>query len=195
MNIKKILAITILVLAVFSCLSVVSAGWFDFLGGESHMEGDGSQITVPSNYTLDDKKLVASCGDINITFTPQKSSDDKFESEFFDAIKTNGKASGYENVTNKTVNGYTVHDFAAHTNKLKNVTVSTEVEGSDEAWIEFPPEIAAPFDDPVDHFRSVTFIKDGKEHKLVIFTNNATADLYTPEIEGIIDSIAPIESK
>lgn len=195
MNIKKILAITIVVLAVFSCLSVVSAGWFDFLGGESHLEGDGSQITVPSNYTLDDKKLVASCGDINITFTPQLSTDDKFEDEFFGAIKTNGNESGYENVTNKTVNGYTVHEFAAHPDKLKNVTVSTEVEGSDEAWIEFPPEIAAPFNDPVDHFRSVTFIKDGKEHKLIILTNNATTSLYNSEIDGIINSIAPMESK
>ena len=33
MNMKKILAIAILVLAVFSCLSVASAGMFDFLGG------------------------------------------------------------------------------------------------------------------------------------------------------------------
>ncbi|MDO5859119.1 hypothetical protein [Methanobrevibacter sp.] len=193
MNTKKILAITIIVLAVFSCLSVVSAGWFDFLGGEKHLEGDGSQITVPGNYTLDDKKLVASCGDINVTFTPQLKTDDKFEDEFFGAVKTKGNESGYENVTNKTVNGYTVHEFAAHPDKLKNMTVSTEVEGSDEAWIEFPPEIAAPFTDPVDHFRSVTFIKDGKEHKLLIFTNNATTNLYTSEIDGIIDSIAPLE--
>lgn len=34
MNIKKILALTIIVLAVFSCLSVASAGLFDFLGGD-----------------------------------------------------------------------------------------------------------------------------------------------------------------
>ena len=133
MNTKKILAITIIVLAVFSCLSVVSAGWFDFLGGEKHLEGDGSQITVPGNYTLDDKKLVASCGDINVTFTPQLKTDDKFEDEFFGAVKTKGNESGYENVTNKTVNGYTVHEFAAHPDKLKNMTVSTEVEGSDES--------------------------------------------------------------
>lgn len=33
MNIKKILALTFIVLAVFSCLSVASAGLFDFLGG------------------------------------------------------------------------------------------------------------------------------------------------------------------
>ena len=34
MDFKKILALTIIVLAVFSCLSVASAGLFDFLGGD-----------------------------------------------------------------------------------------------------------------------------------------------------------------
>ena len=33
MNIKKLIAIAVLILALFSCLSVASAGWFDFLGG------------------------------------------------------------------------------------------------------------------------------------------------------------------
>lgn len=189
MDIKKILVIAIITLAVFSCLSAVSAGWFDFLGGEKQLVGEGSQVTVPSNYTVDDKKIAASCNDINITLTPQKSSDDKFEEKFFSAVKSNGKSAGYENVTNETVNGYTLHEFAAKTAKLKNLTASTEVAGSDEAWITFPPEIAAPFDDPVDHFRAVTYIKDGKEHKLVIFTNNSATNLYTPEIDGIINSI------
>ena len=170
-------------------MSAVSAGWFDFLGGEKQLVGEGSQVTVPSNYTVDDKKIAASCNDINITLTPQKSSDDKFEKKFFSAVKSNGKSAGYENVTNETVNGYTLHEFAAKTAKLKNLTASTEVAGSDEAWITFPPEIAAPFDDPVDHFRAVTYIKDGKEHKLVIFTNNSATNLYTPEIDGIINSI------
>jgi hypothetical protein len=193
MNIKKILAIAIVVLAVFSCLSVVSAGWFDFLGGEKVLEGDGSQVKLPSNYTLDEKKIVGTCGDINITFTPQSSSDGKFEDEFFSAIKSNGKSAGYENVENKTVNGYTVHEFSAHPDKLKNLTASTTVEGSDEAWITYPTDIAAPFQGGVDHFRSVTFIKDGKEHKLLIYTNNSSVDLYTSDIEGIINSIGPIE--
>ncbi|WP_296796511.1 hypothetical protein [uncultured Methanobrevibacter sp.] len=193
MNIKKILAITIVVLAVFSCLSVASAGWFDFLTGEQFLQGDDAQVKIPSNYTIDEKKVFASCNGINITFTPQKSTDNKFETEFFNAIKENGKEAGYENVTNRTVNGYTIHDFAGHPSKLKNMTVTTQVPGSDYAWIEYPPELAAPFDHPVDHFRSVTFIKDGKEHVLLISTNNATTNLYTPEIEGIINSIGPLK--
>ncbi|WP_405274084.1 hypothetical protein [Methanobrevibacter sp.] len=195
MDIKKIIALAIVILAVFSCLSAVSAGLFDFLGGDKYLEGDGAQVKIPSTFSIDDKKIVATGKDINITFTAQKHSDEKFEDEFFAAIKKYGKDVGYENVTNKTINGYTVHDFAAHSDKLKNLTAPTVVEGSDSATITYPPEIAAPFDDPVDHFRAVTFIKDGKENKLVIFTNNATASLYTPEIEGIIDSVGPMENK
>ena len=59
MNIKKILAITIVVLAVFSCLSVASAGWFDFLTGEQFLQGDDAQVKIPSNYTIDEKKVFA----------------------------------------------------------------------------------------------------------------------------------------
>ncbi|WP_295113941.1 hypothetical protein [uncultured Methanobrevibacter sp.] len=195
MNIKKILAITIIALALFSCLGAVSAGWFDFLGGDKHLIAEDSQVTVPGNYTVDDKGILASSDTINMTFSVFKNSDDKFETKFFNAVKSDGKSAGYENITNKTVNGYTIHEFAANPKNLKNLTAETQVEGSDEAWITFPPEIAAPFDNPVDHFRSVTYLKDGKEVKLVIFTGNATVDLYSSEINGIIDSIAPVENK
>ncbi|WP_407413745.1 hypothetical protein [Methanobrevibacter sp.] len=191
MNIKRILVIAIIVLAVFSCLSIASAGLFDFLSGEQYLQDDNSQVTIPSNYTVDDKKIVASCKGINISLVAQKSVDDKFETEFFNAVNEGGKEAGYENVSNKTINGYTVHEFAASPSKLKNLTGTSSRE--DVAWIEYPPQIAAPFDNPVDHFRSVTFIKDGKEHRLLISTNNTADNLYTPEIEGIINSIGPLK--
>ncbi len=191
MNIKRILAIAIIVLAVFSCLSIASAGWFDFLSGEKFLQDDDSQVKVPSNYTVDDKKIVASCKGINISFTSQKSTEGNFETEYFNAIKEGGKDAGYENVSNKTISGYTVHDFAASPSKLKNLTGSSSK--ADIAWVEYPPQLAAPFDTPVDHFRSVTFLKDGKEHRLLISTNNTADNLYTPEIEGIINSIGPLK--
>ena len=53
MDIKKILALTIIVLAVFSCLSVASAGLFDFLGGgdakNTTLTFDGFTLSVPDN--------------------------------------------------------------------------------------------------------------------------------------------------
>ena len=193
MDIKKILVFAIIALAVFSCLSVVSAGLFDFLIGDQFLQGDDSQVKIPGNFTIDDKNFVAVRDDMNITFTPIIGSDEASQNQFFSAIKANGKDSGYENVTNKTVNGYTVQEFAAHPDKLKNVSTPKEYSGNEESWTEYSPAAAGYFDGPVDHFRSVTFMKDGKQHVLVFFTNNATVNLYTPEIEGIIDSIGPIE--
>lgn len=192
MDIKKIVVFAVIVLAVFSCLNIVSAGLFDFLMGDQYLQGDDVQVKIPNNFTIDDK-LVAVRDDMNITFTPVIGSDENAENQFFTAINTNGKDAGYENVTNKTVNGYTIHDFAAHPDKLKNVSTPKVVQGNQETWNEYSPASVAYFDGPVDHFRSVTFMKDGKQHILTFFTNNATVSLYTPEIEGIIDSIGPIE--
>lgn len=58
MNIKKILAITIVVLAIFSCMNVASAGLFDFLGGEAEEVAnatytfDGYTLDLPENATV-----------------------------------------------------------------------------------------------------------------------------------------------
>ena len=61
MDIKKILAITIVVLALFGCMSAASAGWFDFFGGGPANETYNFtvfSIQLPenasiSNYTTD----------------------------------------------------------------------------------------------------------------------------------------------
>ena len=52
MDIKKILALAIVVLAVFSCMSVVSAGFFDFLGGgpsNATYTFDGFTLELPAD--------------------------------------------------------------------------------------------------------------------------------------------------
>ena len=192
MDIKKILVLAIIVLAVFSCLNVASAGLFDFLIGDQYLQGDDCQIKIPSNFTIDDK-LVAVRDDMNITLTPIIGADDAAQNQFFNAIKVNGKDAGYENVTNKTVNGYTVQEFAAHPDKLKNVSTPKEYTGNEERWTEYSPVSVLPNSDNVDHFRAITYMKDGKQHILYIFTNSSDVNLYTPEVEGIIDSIGPIE--
>lgn len=56
MNMKKILAIAILVLAVISCMNVASAGFFDFLTGNSQPETemykfDGFSLELPKDST------------------------------------------------------------------------------------------------------------------------------------------------
>ena len=56
MDTKKILALTILVLALFSCMSVASAGWFDWFGpSNSTYTFDGYTLDLPedANFTND----------------------------------------------------------------------------------------------------------------------------------------------
>ncbi|AMD17609.1 hypothetical protein TL18_06005 [Methanobrevibacter sp. YE315] len=57
MNMKKILAFVLVIFAVFCCLNVVSAGIFDFLGGESEATNetytlDGFSLVLPSNTSI-----------------------------------------------------------------------------------------------------------------------------------------------
>lgn len=58
MNMKKILAFALVILAVFCCLNVASAGLFDFIGGESETATnetytfDGFTLELPSNTTI-----------------------------------------------------------------------------------------------------------------------------------------------
>lgn len=54
MNMKKILALTMVILAVFCCLNVASAGIFDFLGGGEEAEPEiVNQTYTFDGYTLD----------------------------------------------------------------------------------------------------------------------------------------------
>jgi hypothetical protein len=53
MDMKKILALTIVILAVFSCLNVASAGLFDFLGGGNAEPEIVNQTYTFDGYTLD----------------------------------------------------------------------------------------------------------------------------------------------
>lgn len=50
MNYKKILAMTILILAIFSCINVASAGLFDFLGGTEEV---ANETFTFNGFTLD----------------------------------------------------------------------------------------------------------------------------------------------
>lgn len=57
MDIKKVLALAIIVLAVFSCMTTVSAGLFDFLGGGDQVKNatykfDGFTLTFPEGATF-----------------------------------------------------------------------------------------------------------------------------------------------
>ena len=190
MDKKTILIIlgVIVALAVIIFIGLIALGSSEFT-----MEGDAAQVTVPGNYTYDDKAFVASSQDgVNITITPIQGTTNDMLLKFYGAVRDNGKDSGYENVSNKTINGYNVYEYAGHPDQLKNVSTNREVSGNYESWTEYPPEAAAVFTTPVDHFRAVIFEKDGKINQMNIYTDNSSTNLYTPEIDAIINSIAPI---
>ena len=59
MDIKKILALTVIFLALFGCMSVASAGLFDFFGGESTQTYtfDGFTLDIPESAEVSMKNL------------------------------------------------------------------------------------------------------------------------------------------
>lgn len=63
MNIKKILALMIVIVAVFSCINVASAGLFDFLGGPAEVANqtytfDGFTLDIPENANVTENSTV-----------------------------------------------------------------------------------------------------------------------------------------
>ena len=137
----------IVALAVIVGIVLASMGNADYT-----MQGDAAQITVPGNYSFDDANFIAYNDDgVNVTIMEQRSPD--YFKKFYGAIRDNGKDSGYQNVTNTTINGYEVYDFAANPSELKNVSTTKEVSGGYETWTEYTPETAASFKTPVDHYR------------------------------------------
>lgn len=174
---------------------ILLAGYFILNTGDKILVAENLQVTVPGNYTAD-SEFSAHAGDLNVSFIEQKGSpNNDFVNKFFKAVKVNGKDAGYENVTNKTINGTNAYEIAAHPDKLKNVSTEREATAEGEAWTTYPPEYAAPFGGEVDHFRSVYYVKDDKVYVLTFTANNASTNLYTPEIDGIINSLAPAAKK
>lgn len=52
MKVKRIFLILMIFLIIFATLSVSSAGWFDFLGGDDNDEPDLGFIYVPAFQTM-----------------------------------------------------------------------------------------------------------------------------------------------
>lgn len=172
---------------------ILLAGYFILNTGDKILVAENLQVTVPGNYTAD-SEFSANAGDINITFIEQKGLPNNDFAKFFKAVSVNGKDAGYENVTNKTINGTAAYELAAHPDKLKNISTEREATAEGEAWTTYPPEFVAPYE-KVDHFRSVYYVKDDKVYVLSITAGNASTNLYTPEIDGIINSLAPAAKK
>lgn len=138
MNIKKILAFTIVVLAIFSCLNVASAGIFDFLGGgEAEVTNetytfDGFTLVLPSNtsitnftytddYGIEVNSFIASTPDYSIFVDVSQGSNMVTSAEEYarNWVNSNGAALG------ETYGNWTVIDLSNATGGTdKNTTLS-----------------------------------------------------------------------
>ena len=78
MDMKKILALTVIGLALFGCMSAASAGMFDFLGGEKTQTYtfDGFTLDIPEDANVHYKNESDRTADINIYTIDNKGGDD-----------------------------------------------------------------------------------------------------------------------
>ena len=95
---KKILLaiVAFIILAILGLLLLIGST-------DITMEGTGAYVTVPNDYELNTDSGVASKGDVNIFFTGLLDGTQS-TTDFYKAISTNGKASGYENITEDKIN-------------------------------------------------------------------------------------------
>ena len=181
---KIILAVVVIVIL------AILAGLF--LIGSSDLElqsGAGSSITLPNNFTMDDASTqVASNGSVEV-MTYGLMDNPESANEMFKAIKANGNASGYQNYSEDTINGFKVYEYAANPKDLKILKY-----GSSTEWTEYPPtNLTYPTGSKVDcdHYRIVTFVSPNNAtmNQVVLIAKDANTDLYTPEINEILRTI------
>ena len=114
--------------------------------------------------------------------------------ELFKTLKSKGSDAGYKNVTVEKLNGYQTYQYGANPDKLKTVSSDKVRSGNYETWKDYTPY--TPFKDVSDMdvvaYRYVAFVnKDsGTIDELYIFTNNTNVDLYSKDIDAIINSVA-----
>ena len=196
MDIKKILTISIILLAVFSCLNVASAGWFDFLSGDVTLESMDSSVTLPKNFTVNDNGT-ATAGDVKIQIISSKDSPETLK-PFRDAVATKGNESGYMDYKNGTIGNFSYYEFTANPKELKNISTDKITTGDVTEWMEYPPQIVTVLLDDVnsvEKFREVDYThnNDNKSTTLLISTNNTNVDLHSAYIDDIVNSITELK--
>lgn len=186
---KKILigVIVVVIVAILGVLYMVGSSDLTLVAGDD-------VVTLPSEYMLDDKGI-AYKDDVGVLFAPVMSGNASAEKELFDALKSNGKDAGYKKIKTDEINGFKVYEFSAAPDKLKTVSSDRVSSGDYEYWHDYAPY--KPYEGmtnmDVAKYRYVGYVKDNKISELIIFTNNTNVDLYSDEINGIVNSISIAE--
>ena len=178
----------LLAIAAIVILALIGA-FLLFSNADVTLEGTGATVTLPSDYELNMNTGTATKGDVEMFFNGIIG-DTSFTTDFYKAISANGKSAGYENVTEDTINGFKIYEYAAKPDNLKVVKY-----GSSTQWVEYSPvnltdnsgsKISA------DHYRKVYFISPNNSvaNELTIIAKNPETDLYSQEINDVIHTIA-----
>ena len=191
MNKKVIIGVVIVIIvAILAAIFLLNPSEVTLVAGDT-------SVTLPSDYELDQDTGIATKGDIGVLYMPVASSDVKAQKALFDTLKSNGKDAGYKKVKTDTINGFKVYQYSANPDKLKKVSSDKVREGNYETWKEYEPY--TPFKDmtkmDVKQFRYTAYVNETSKtiSELYIFTNNTDVDLYSSDIESIINSIAVVE--
>ena len=187
----------IIIIAVIAIIAIIAAGVLILNNTNITLEGMGATVTVPHNYTLD-KTGVASAGDKRVTFIGSTGGLGSDVEKYFSAVEKNGKSAGYDNYKTGNIGDFKYYEFSANPKELKNVSTEKVTTGATTEWTEYPPEMATGSIGNltgVAKMRKITFIntKDNSVNELILFSNSTDADLYSAEMEAIINSITPTQ--
>ena len=188
---KKIIAVIAVVI-----VAVIAIGLFVIGSSYVTLEALDASVTLPNNFTVDDKG-VATAGDVKVQLIGSTDNSDVLSS-FMATVAKKGSDSGYKDYKNGTIGEFTYHEFTANPKELKNLTTDRQTTSEGETWMEYPPDmILGMINDTsnVVKIREVDFIntKTNKITTLLVYTNNTDADLNSPEINNIVNSIAPLQ--
>ena len=177
MNIKKIFVITIVALTVLSCLSVASAGWFDFSASEPTPTTIYARLHDTDNSIIKIVIEVNESGKINTL---------KDKPVYVNLTDENGEVTSYNLTTNRTIGGdpnycaviepeagtYVISAYFPgdenYTSSSRNVTLDVvgktiEIEDSSSETTETYSNDENPFED-IHHVDTSTSIDSLVEH-------------------------------
>lgn len=182
----------IIILIVAIIIIAIAGGYYYMSNQDTILRGTTSQVSLPNEYKLNEK-AIATNGKTGMYFI-EYGGDNSITMDNLKAIKENGNASGYENYTESTANGYKIYEYSAKPENLKTLKY-----GSSTMWTEYPPmNLTSPGDNSritCDHYRSVFYVSPNGAtiSQLIIYAPDADTDLNTAEINDIINSIKPVE--
>lgn len=179
-----------ILIAVAAIIIVAVVGTFLYISNSDlTLEGTDSKITVPNTFQFEENTPIATKDNVSVMFIGVLGQTND-TTEFYKAVKANGNASGYENITENTINGYKVYEYAAKPENLKTVKY-----GSSTEWIEYPPINLTDGNGKkidADHYRKVYYVSPNNSsvNELTIIAKSPDVDLYSEEINRIVDSIS-----